>query len=187
MPIVIEYGDNYSKTSGSLWQYYRDEPALNDAGAIDHTSGESASFKFIQKITGKTDADGTKDAEIMVPLKYLSNFWRTLEMPLINCEINFIITWSANCVISNAAANQAITFAITDIKLYVIIISYIIFIIIYHSFINSVINETMINNNKDNITNNDTYLILIIVFVIYCVHSSITLPINLFLQTIFMI
>ena len=51
----------------------------------------------------------------MVPLKYLSNFWRTLGMPLINCEINLILTWSANCVISNAAANQATTFAITNI------------------------------------------------------------------------
>ena len=55
----------------------------------------------------------------MVPLKYLSNFWRTLEIPLINCEIKFILTWSANCAISNSAANQARTFAITDTKLYV--------------------------------------------------------------------
>ena len=55
----------------------------------------------------------------MVPLQYLSNFWRTLEMPLINCEINLILTWSVNCVISNAAANQATTFTITDTKLYV--------------------------------------------------------------------
>ena len=55
----------------------------------------------------------------MVPLKYLSSFWRTFEMPLINCEINLILTWSANCVISNAPANQATTSAITDTKLYV--------------------------------------------------------------------
>ena len=53
----------------------------------------------------------------MVPLKYLSNFWRILEMPLINCEINLILMCSANCFISNAAANQATTFAITDAKL----------------------------------------------------------------------
>ena len=50
----------------------------------------------------------------MVPLKYLSNFWRTLEMYLINCEVNLILTWSENCV-----ANQNATFAITDTKLYV--------------------------------------------------------------------
>ena len=52
-----------------------------------------------QKITGQTDNNGRIDnVEIMVPLKYLSNFWRTLEMPLINCEVNLILTWSANFV-----------------------------------------------------------------------------------------
>ena len=51
---------------------------------------------------GKTPAsDNEKDVEIMVPLKYLSNFWRTLEMPLINCEVNLILTWSSTCVITN--------------------------------------------------------------------------------------
>ena len=55
----------------------------------------------------------------MVPLKYLSNFWRTLEKPLINCEINLILAWSKNCIIaSNTAANQEATLAITDTKLY---------------------------------------------------------------------
>ena len=53
----------------------------------------------------------------MVPLKFLSNFWRTLEMSLITCEINLILTWSENCVISSSDANQATTFAITDTKL----------------------------------------------------------------------
>ena len=60
-----------------------------------------------------------KAVKIVVPLKYLSNFWRTPEMPLINCEINLVITRSKNCVISNAAANQDTTFSITDTKLYV--------------------------------------------------------------------
>ena len=70
---LIEYGDNYSKTSGSLWQYYRDEQNDNLA--------DSASFKSKIKITGKTPAAGNeKDVEIIVPLKYLSNFWRTIEM-----------------------------------------------------------------------------------------------------------
>ena len=64
---LIEYSDNYSKTSGSLWQYYKDDP--NDDTA------NSKSFKFKVKITGKTPDDGnTKDVEIIVPLKYLSNF-----------------------------------------------------------------------------------------------------------------
>ena len=82
---LIEYSNNYVKTSGSLWQYYRDEPKNNLAN--------SESFKFKIKITGKIpNNDNEKDVEIMVPLKYLSNFWRTLEMPLINCEVNLILT-----------------------------------------------------------------------------------------------
>ena len=59
----------------------------------------------------------------MVPLKYLSDFRKTLEMPLIKFEINLILTWSANCVISNAAANQETTFAITDTKVYVPVVT----------------------------------------------------------------
>ena len=80
---LIEYSDNYSKTSGSLWQYYRDDP--NDILT------NSKSFKFKMKITGKTPAVGnTKEVKIVAPLKYLSNFWRTLEMSLITCEINLV-------------------------------------------------------------------------------------------------
>ena len=120
---LIEYSDNYSKTSGSLWQYYRDEQSLNDAGVINNFLDNSASFKFKQKITGETGADGTIDVKIMVPLKYLRKFWRTLEMPLINCENNLILTWSENCVISNAVSNQATTFAITDTKLCVPVVT----------------------------------------------------------------
>ena len=87
---LTEYSDAYSKTSGSLWQYYRDEPALDDNGNIIDflTNYNSASFKFKQKITGKTGNGGTKDVEIMVPLKYLSSFRRALEMSLINYEIS---------------------------------------------------------------------------------------------------
>ena len=63
-------------------------------------------------MTGQTGDDGTKNVETAIPLKYLSNFWRTLEMPLINCEINLIPTWNANCVIvSTNIANQNATFA----------------------------------------------------------------------------
>ena len=111
---LIEYSDNYAKTSGSLWQYYRDETNDNLAN--------SESFKFKVKITGKTPAaDNEKDVEIMVPLKYLSNFWRTLEMPLINSEVNLILTWSSTCVITNSTG--AGTFEITDTKLYVPVVT----------------------------------------------------------------
>ena len=67
---------------------------MTDACAIDNFSAadnNSASFKFEQKITGKTANGGTKDVEIIVPLKYFSNFWRTLEVPFINCEMNIIL------------------------------------------------------------------------------------------------
>ena len=111
---LIEYSDNYAKTSGSLWQYYRDEPNDNLAN--------SESFKFKVKITGKTPAAANeKEVEIMVPPKYLSNFWRTLEMPLINCEVNLILTWSSTCVITNSTG--AGTFEITDTKLYVLVVT----------------------------------------------------------------
>ena len=83
------------ETSRSLWQYYKDYPN-NDVT-------ESRSFKSKVKITGKTlDNGNTKYFEIMVPLKYLSNFWRKLEMSLINCEVNLILTWSKDCVITNS-------------------------------------------------------------------------------------
>ena len=111
---LIEYSDNYLKTSGSLWQYYKDEPNDNLA--------DSESFKSKVKITGSTPAGGnTKDVKIIVPLKYLSNFWRTLEMPLINCEVNLILTWSKDCVITNSTG--AGKFKITETKLYVPVVT----------------------------------------------------------------
>ena len=116
MPLynLLEYSDNYAKTSGSLWQYYRDEPNDNPA--------DSESFKSKIKITGKTpNNDNEKDVEIMVPLNYLSNFWRTLEMPLINCEVSLILTWSSTCVITNSTG--AGTFKVSDTKLYVPVVT----------------------------------------------------------------
>ena len=111
---LIEYSDNYSKISGSLWQYYRDEPAT----AIVN----SESFKSKIRTTGRTPAAvNIKDVEIAVPLKHFSNFWRTLEVPLINCEINLILTWSVDCVIYSATGTTK--FAITDTKHYVPVVT----------------------------------------------------------------
>ena len=118
-----EYSDNYSKASGSLWQYYRDKPDLTNAGILDNFPGNSILFKFKQKITGLTGDYGAKAVQIMVPFKYLSNFWRAFEVPLIVCEINLIPTWSENCVMTNVAANGATTFGITDTKLYVPVVT----------------------------------------------------------------
>ena len=84
---VIEYSDNYSKISGSLWQYCKELPAIDDDGDIVDFNGANAtdSFNFKTKITGQTNNNGIINVEIMVPLTYLSNLWRTFEMPLINC------------------------------------------------------------------------------------------------------
>ena len=70
-------------------------------------------------MTGQTGDNGTKNVEIIMPLSYLSVFWRSPELLLINCEVNFILTWSTNCVIvSTNVANQNATLSITDTKLY---------------------------------------------------------------------
>ena len=98
---LIEFSDNYAKTSGNLWQYHRDERNDNLA--------DSESFTSKIKITGKTHADGDeKDVEIMVPLICLSNFWRTFDMPLINCEVSLILTRSkVNRLFELALKNDA--------------------------------------------------------------------------------
>ena len=111
---LIQYSDNYSKTSGSLWQYYKDDPNDNLT--------DSKSFKSKVKITRNTPAiSNTKDVEIIVPLKYFSIFWRTREIPLINCEINLIFTWSKDCVITNSTGEGK--FAITETRLYVPVVT----------------------------------------------------------------
>ena len=81
---LLEYSDYYSKTSWSLWQYYRDEPALDNAGNIVNFPGNSFLFKFKIGVTWETPNVGsTKAVEIAVPLKYFRNFRKTLVMPLI--------------------------------------------------------------------------------------------------------
>ena len=115
---LIEYSKSYRKTTGSLWNYYRDEP--NDFPASNYDANpitNSESFKYKSSITGKTSNANQKDGgntkeentktkknlEIVVPLKHLSNFWRSLDMPLINCEVSLTLTWSENCVLTDIA------------------------------------------------------------------------------------
>ena len=99
MPVynLLEYSKNYKKTTGSLWNYYRDEPS-------DPLSSNSESFKYKTSITGNTynigageegyDANkvGKNETEVVIPIKHLTNFWRSLNIPLINCEIELILT-----------------------------------------------------------------------------------------------
>ena len=141
--VMPEYSKNYSRTIGSFWRYYRDEPKSGVGGTnnnINYSIKDSKSFDYKTSITGKLEGKNTeKEVEIVVPLKHLSNFWRTLDMPLINCEINLILTWSENCVLTSKAtrdadpdANPAVaaidnptnaTFQTTDTKLYVPVVT----------------------------------------------------------------
>ena len=105
----IEYSDKYSDTSGSLWDFKRDE-IVNNADVTNDNN--SPSFKYKASIIGNTGNNGIKNGvKIAVPLKYLSNFWRSLEMPLINCKIELSLNWIERCLLTTA--NTAI-FKITD-------------------------------------------------------------------------
>ena len=142
MPVynLIEYSKNYSNTTGSLWNYYRDEPKSGAEGNINYSIKDSKSFDYKTKITGRLEGNDTeKEVEIVVLLKHLSSFWRTLDIPLLNCEINLILTWSENYVITSKATRDAdpgadpviaavnnptnTTFKINDTKLYVPIVT----------------------------------------------------------------
>ena len=163
MPLynLLQYSKSYRKTASSLWNYYRDEPNNPPANHYDADPiTNSTSFKYKNSIAGKaieynaprriTDEDcnitnnsnydenkiGTRETQIIVPLRHLSNVWRALDMPFINCEVSLILTWSKNCFLTdlilidaipaqgNSPARPAIapptgaTFKITDIKLY---------------------------------------------------------------------
>ena len=100
---LIEYSDNYSDTSGSLWGFKRDGIDNNANVAYDNNA---LSFKYKAELIANTEADGTKRRiKITVPLKYLSNFWRSLEMPLINCKVELSLRWIKNCVLTTAEIN----------------------------------------------------------------------------------
>ena len=97
---LLEYSKNYRKTTGSLWNYYRDESS-------NPLSSNSESFKYKMSITGKTpeNNDSLRNVKLVIPLKYSSNFWRSLNIPLINCEAELILAWSKNCVTSDMTVN----------------------------------------------------------------------------------
>ena len=103
---LIEYSDNHSDSS-SLWQFKRDKQNMNNGNPANVTRDDSTSFKykssFIKESTAVNNNRVFKDVKLAVPLKYLSNFWRSLEMPLINCKIHLELNWSENCVMSTIA------------------------------------------------------------------------------------
>ena len=110
----IKYSYNYSGTNLGLWKYYKDEPK--------NPITDSDSFKFKSRFSVNTNERGVINAEIAVKLKYISNFWRVLEMLSIDCEINLIVTWPANHVISGV--DRVTAFAIADTKLYVLVVTF---------------------------------------------------------------
>ena len=130
---LLEYSKNYGETTGSLWNYYRDEPS-------NHLSSNSESFKCKTSITrntcnlvaGDADYDATKigknETEVVIPLKHFSNIRRTLNIPLINCEIELILTSFKNCVLANmilaVTAPNGLEFQIKDTKLYVSVVAF---------------------------------------------------------------
>ena len=124
---LIEYSDNYQDSSATLYQNKGDERPEDDAVA-DLTADNSDSFKYKIKLLGNIDqfsADaarvGRLNVKVVVALKYLSNFFRLLEMPLINCKIKLNLTWKKECVLSTADYNAV--FIINDTKLYVPVVS----------------------------------------------------------------
>ena len=152
---LLEYSKNYRKTIGSLYNYYRDE--LNDDANLDNFANNNAvssnSFQYKNKIIGNTynvdttianpaggarianpnydaNKEGTKTIELAIPLKYLGNFWRALNMPLVSCEVSLELKWNKNCVITSLERRQVgarprdnaptgATLAINDCKLYI--------------------------------------------------------------------
>ena len=137
---LLEYSKNYRKTIGSLYNYYRDE--LSDDADVNNFNNikvvNSNAFKYKNKITGNTynvnatadvydaNKEGTQTIELAIPLKYLGNFWKALNMLLISCEVSLELKWNKNCVITSLARRQArprnnaptgATLAINDCKL----------------------------------------------------------------------
>ena len=118
---LLEYSDNYQNSTGSLYQFKRDEPPDNNAEVGNNTT----SIMYKSKLIKGTDNNNVNNVKLVVPLKYVSNFFRSLEMPLVNCKIDLELTWHKDCMISSAdaAANHVVSFMITDTKLYVPVVT----------------------------------------------------------------
>ena len=132
---LIEYAKNYSKTTETLQNFYRDEPNSGLNNGINYCVVDSKSFDYKTKfIESVTNANLIKqNVKIVVPLKHLSKFQKTLDIPLINCEISLVLTWSENCVLTSKSTRTGnyendpvvsriydpadATFKITDTKL----------------------------------------------------------------------
>ena len=117
---LLEYSDNYQNLTGSLYQFKRDEPPDNNTDVGSKTT----SLVHKSKLIKGTD-NNVNNVKLVVPLKYVSNFFRSLELPLVNCKLDLELTWHKDCIISSvdAAADQVVSFMIADTKLYVPIVT----------------------------------------------------------------
>ena len=120
---LIEYSDNFSDTSWSLWHFNRDEVL---AGNADVTIDNSQSFKYKASLLRKVknfanQKSSVQDAKVVVSLKYLSNFWRSLEFPLINGKVYLELNWIEDCILSRAG--DSAKFAMRDAKLHVSVVT----------------------------------------------------------------
>ena len=142
---LLEYSKNYRKTIGSLYDYYRDELSgdANRNNFPNRNVVNSETFKYKNKTIGNTynvtagnDRLGTKKIELAIPLKYLGNFWKALNIPLISCEVFLELKWNKNCIITSKEQRQiaagppvingntaGATLDITDCKLYIPVIT----------------------------------------------------------------
>ena len=147
---LLEYSKNYRKTIGSLYNYYRDELTNdNNDNFAKRNVVNSEAFKYKNKITVNTynvdagaqgydvNKNGTQEIELAIPLKYLGNFWRALNIPLISCEVFLELKWNKNCVITSLEQRQVdagppvvrdnaptgATLSITNCKLYVPVVT----------------------------------------------------------------
>ena len=118
---LLEYSDNYQNSTGSLYQFKRDERPDDN----NEVGNNTTSLVYKSKLIKGTDDNNVNNVKLVVPLKYVSNFFRSLEIPLVNCKIDLELTWHKNCMISSVdtAANQVVSFMITDTILYVPIVT----------------------------------------------------------------
>ena len=139
---LLKYSKNSRKATGSLCNYYRDEPNSGTEGNINYSVKDSESFKYKTSIIGKLENNENEleGVKIVMPLKYLRSFFRTLDLPLINCEVLLNLRWSKNCVLISKATREAdpdtdpatiainiptnAVFSITDCKLYVPVVTF---------------------------------------------------------------
>ena len=147
---LLEYSKNYRKTIGSLYNYYRGELTNDgDDNFANRNVVNSNAFKYKNKIIGNTynidaaatvcdvNKEGAKATELAIPLKYLGNFWRALNIPLISCKVSLELKWNKNCIITsleNRIINDgppiirgnvptSVTLSITDCKLYIPVVT----------------------------------------------------------------